>query len=450
MTIKLRPYESTAVDDLRRLFKKHRRLVAVAPTGSGKTVIAAALVKSFPRTRVLWIAHRVELLRQARTQLLLAGVPRVDIISGTEKAVTGAPVMVASIGMFRLRDVPDVGLIVVDEAHRIAAKSYLALLDACPRAKVLGLTATPWRLDGQGLGEVFDNMLSMAGYAELMADKYIARPITYGVPFAKALSMVTGVRSSYGDYDTTALGAAMMKHALVGDVVKECGRLAPGKPTLVFAVSRKHAKRLARRFKRAGRAVEYVDAYTPPEDRDATVARMRTGETDVVVNVDVFSEGIDCPPVKCIVMARPTRSLTRFLQYAGRASRPFEGKRPIVLDHAGNCYRHGLPDMEREWTLDGRLADENKDRGPLVRICVECEAMISISCKVCPECGAEQPRTEREITEERSALERLKKTEAQKKETLSRLWLVANERWPDEEGRGEAWVKAAARLLEVA
>lgn len=406
--IELRGYQERAAKALPRLLAKHGRVVAVSPTASGKTVIGAALIRKMRGKRVLWIAHRIELLRQAREKLIAAGIPERDvgILSGPDKHNEGARVLVASISMLAHRDVEPADLVVVDEAHRIAAKSYQAALDAMPSAWVLGLTATPWRLDGKPLEGVFDHMLVVAGQTELIVDGFIAKPITYGIPRDKARALVAGVRASGGDYESGALGRAMGKRRLMGDIVKECARLAPGERTIVFAVNREHGWALAQRFARVGRSVEYLDGETSMGDRAAILQRLAKGITEVVVNVDVLSEGIDVPAVKCIVLARPTRSLTRFLQYVGRAARPYKGKRPIVLDHAGNCWRHGLPDQEREWSLTRPERAHRTGDGP-VKQCPECEAMIPALARECPECGAEQPREEAELQEEQARLERM-------------------------------------------
>lgn len=449
--MRLRDYQARAVADLPARLNEHRRVVAVAPTGSGKTVIGAAYIKRSGASRVLWIAHRIELLRQAFDQLRAAGLAPEDvgILSGPDKRNLGARVLVAGIDSLRSRETPHADLIVVDEAHRIEAASYQAVLDARPDARVLGLTATPWRLDGKGLGETFADLFVMAGPTELIADGFIARPITYGVPREKARAMVAGVSSRGGDFAPGEAGAAMMRGTLMGDVVSECARLAPGQRTLVFAASREHGQALATRFKRAKRPTAYLDGETAQGVRDAIVGRLVSGETEIVVNVDVLTEGFDCPPVTCIAMARPTKSLTRFLQYVGRASRPFEERRPLILDHAGNTWRHNLPEAEREWTLDGRPKGSSGEAP--VKLCTMCDppTIIPAGAKTCPNCGHEQPLTEREIEEREEReieLERLRMQGEHLARAEAVLWRMAAEN-----GRGEEWVRGAlARVAEGA
>lgn len=434
--MKLRPYELKAVRELPGLLRKHKRVVAVGPTGSGKTVIAAHLVRRERPARVLFVAHRIELLRQAKKQLVASGIAARDvgILSGPEKENVGARVLVASIDMLREWELPKVSLAIVDEAHRIVAKSYRDLLDRLPGVPVLGLTATPWRLDGAPLGDVFARMHVFAEAVELIADKFIAGPIVYGVPEDKARKIVKGLASNGGEYNARQAERSAMRY-LLGDVVTERARLAPGARTLVFAATRKHGKALARRFKRAGVAAEYLDGETGTAEREAMVERLRSGETEVLVNVDVLSEGFDCPPVKCVALARPTRSLTRFLQQIGRASRRWGNKRPIILDHAGNCWRFGLPTTPREWSLDGRAAAIAARDAP-VRLCPECEAMVPVGCGECPECGATLPRSQREIDIERGKLEEMMARESERTAARKRIEEVARVR-----GASGDWVE---------
>jgi superfamily II DNA or RNA helicase len=406
-----RAYQARAVDGLLQLFLLVRRVLMVSPTGSGKTVAAAAYVRASKHKRVLWIAHRVELLRQARAELIAAGVPAKDIgiLSGVEKSNTKARYLLASVDMFRGRPVAALNpsLIVVDEAHRVAAQSYQDIIDAAPKAKVIGLTATPWRLDGKSLKDSFDDLIVMAGMGELIGLGHIAAPITYALPLAKARAIVSGLKSSRGDYAQGELGRRLSTKALVGDIVSNHQRLAKGWPTLLFAASRKHGQVLRARFRASGVSTGYVDGDSLPSERKKALAELRSGAIEVLVNVDVLSEGFDCPPVKCIVLARPTKSLTRYLQQCGRASRPYKGRRPIMLDHAGNCWRFDLPNIERDWSLDSDAKRETTGDAP-IKQCPECEAIISASCRTCPECGAELPIKEQEREVLEAELKRVK------------------------------------------
>jgi superfamily II DNA or RNA helicase len=441
--VKLRDYEARAVHVLPGLLTAKRRVLLVGPTGSGKTVVAAHVMLEMRGKRVLWLAHRWELIDQARNQLIASGVAESEIrvFTGIEKSgEDDAWITVASVDMFHRHEVPPFDLAVVDEAHRTVAASYQKILASNPKAMVLGLTATPWRLDGKGLGDVYAHLHVMAGPTELIVDGHIAQPRTYGIPKAKAREIVRGLASARGDFCTAPLAAAMMKRKLMGDVVEETERLAPGAPTLVFAVNREHGKALAIRFHRSGRSTAYLDGVTSNGERRRTLAGLSSGALDIIVNVDVLSEGFDCPPVKCIALARPTKSLTRFLQQVGRASRPFNGKKPVILDHAGNCWRFGLPESEREWSLNNEAHGAGE---PPMRHCGACGAMNPLKATECIECGAELPLTRFETSEIEEEKVRLRRLTVERSALGARVALIAKRR-----GAPPEWEERVIRALE--
>jgi DNA repair protein RadD len=443
--IETRRYQTRSVAACLKAFKRVQRVLLVGPTASGKTVTAVRLLKQLGRKRILWIAHRFELLEQAVAELVAAGVPETDIgiLSGTRKENTDARIIVASVQMFEHRSVeslaPDV--LVIDEAHRAEAKSYAAIIFAAPDALVLGLTATPWRLDGSPLSDTFAEMVVMSNQSELIADGHIAAPVTYGMPLDKARKIVSGLKTHRGDYAQAELGKKMMRGTLMGDIVSEVKRLAKGQPTIVFAANREHGQALAVRFDNAGFSCAYLDGDTAKDARRTMLAKLKARKVQVIVNVDVLSEGFDCPPVKCIALARPTKSLTRYLQQVGRGGRPYKGIRPIVLDHAGNVWRFGLPHADREWSLDAR---EKRGGGEApVKQCVNpnCGALIPIGCRQCPECTTLQPITTREREEAQAELQRIEATRAEQERRREILRKLAAMR-----GAGEDWVEKAMRL----
>jgi DNA repair protein RadD len=440
-----RPYQQKTAVVLRRWHASDdRSLLLVSPTGSGKSVMGAVdvrwLLRRQPHARVLWFAHRIELIKQAANELERLGLDDIGIWSGSVKSKPSARVLVASMAMFHVDKPPAADFIVVDEAHRVEAACYQTILRHLPNSKVLGLTATPWRLDGKGLGRTFDRMHVAATMTELIVDGYIARPLTYGVPKEKARQLVEGIPRTQGDYAVGRLAESMMRGTLMGNVVHECARLAPGQPTLVFAVNRQHGRELCSRFLAAGRPTEYLDGDTDALEREAIVGRLSTGQTQVVVNVDVLTEGFDCPPVKCIVMARPTRSLTRFLQFCGRAARPVGDNRAIIIDHAGNSWRFGLPEAEHEWSLSTSERGDPERSAP-VKLCCVCGAMIASGAHQCPECGTEQPVVEREMREQSATLQLLTPQELEASRRRAVLDRIAAIR-----GLSPAWVETAMTL----
>lgn len=441
--MKLHPFQERAVRDLRRLLKIHRRVVAVSPTGSGKTVIGSAVLGASSRKRVLWLAHRIELLRQARDSLVAAGIApeHVGILSGPEKVNTGARILVASVDMFRALPVPDVDLIVVDEAHHVTAQSYRDIIDARRNAQVLGLTATPERLDGAPLGDVFNHLHVVAETIELVADGHLLPSVVYGIPREKARELVRGASGGGKDYSPSKLEQAMKKRPLMADIVKERARLAPNEPTIVYAVTREHGRELARRFEKAGVPTAYVDANTPPVERHGILGpkgKLSRRQVHVVVNVGVLTEGFDCPPVSCIIVARPTKSLVLWRQMCGRGARKGgrRKQRYIVLDHAGNVWRHGFPDSPVEWSLEGREKPSSGDSP--VRRCEECGAINPLGATECSECGAVFPARDLDLKERQGELEKVRRARSEREAREKVLRKLAASR-----GLGEEWVENA-------
>lgn len=426
--------------------RKHRRVLAVSPPGSGKTVIGAALIRRMKGKRVLWLAHRIELLRQAR-RLIEMGLPARDvgILSGPEESNVDARILVASVNMFATRPVPKVDLIVVDEAHHNAAASYRDIVDAS-KAMVLGLTATPLRLDGKPLGDVFSHLYEVIDSKRLAAEGFLLRPVMYGMPRKKARDLVRGATGGRGkDFSPAKLEKSLKKRPLMADVVREYERIAPGERAIVYACTRKHGKALLARFKRAGHAAAYVDNATRPWRRKELLAdggQLARGDVRVVVNVGVITEGFDCPPVGCIIVARPTKSLALWMQMCGRGARPYANKtRFVVLDHAGNAWRFGFPDDHREWSLDG---SGESGEAP-VKLCSTpgCGAHMHIGVRVCPACEKAQPLEERELKERQVELEKLRRSEEERARWEQVVRNLAKER-----KLGDKWIAAA--LKEVA
>lgn len=447
----LRDYEREANLEIRRRLPIHSSVLAVGPTGCGKTVIAASVIENLSGARVLWLAHRVELLNQAALSLRDAGVPldQLGIYSGQGVANEKARVLVSSVDMYRgkkIENVPKFDLCVIDEAHRSLAASYLRILGQRPRAWVLGLTATPWRLDGQGLGDVYKDLFTIAEYDELAVQGWLVEPTIYGLPDDEARALVKGVKVTAGDYSVGVLGRKMMRLDLMGRVVEHWVHRGKGKKTIVFAVSRAHGMALHREFSKVGK-FDYLDGETPAAERDEMVGkdgRLARGEIDGVVNVDVLSEGFDCPNVKCIVSARPTHSLTRYRQQFGRGSRPDGDIEFVGIDHAGNHLRFGQPHERIEWSLDERQRKRSSVNSPPSRTCVnpKCQRVIAVGCSMCPHCGKEQPKPERLIIEHDVELQRLESNVERMNRQEQVLRRLA-ELKPELKGREEEWVQRA-------
>lgn len=366
--MKLRPYQIRALDELRERWRD--RPLLVAPTGAGKTTIAAAIAAgAIARGRsVLFVAHRRELLGQAQARLPW-GVSFRSVAS-------------------RKPPVPH-DVLIIDEAHRAAAKSYRDLVAAHPWPCVIGLTATPHRLDGQGLDDVFGCIIEVATVRELIDGGYLMRPRLFT---ARALPDLDGVKRRGRDYDPAALDDEM--RGLVADAVKSA-QGAP-KPCVIFASGVRHSKALVAAL---GPSWAHVDGSTPKGERDSILADLRAGRLDGVSNVEILTEGWDLPALRSCVLARPTLSLALYLQMVGRVLRVEPGKpAPIVFDHACNVVTHGPPDAEIVYTLDGKPM-RPKDAVPSISTCLDCYAMFPSGTPTCPQCGAERVSEPRKVRE---------------------------------------------------
>jgi DNA repair protein RadD len=389
----LRPYQSRAIESLRALRRAgHRRILLVAPTGSGKTVIFCAMIATAVGNglRVLVVAHRKEILDQFWGALrthhgIEAGVIRAD----DERAFSLAPVQLASVQTLTRRDLPPAELVIVDEAHRTPGESYRRVLEAYPKATIIGGTATPTRLDGSPLKEHFDSLCEVARYSELIASGALMAPVVYAPVHVPDLSRVKKIA---GDYHEGELEKVMVQPHVIGDVVAEWKEKAHGRSTVVFAVGVEHSKAITAAFLAAGVRAAHLDGTTSEDERLQVLLKLETGSLDVVSNVGVLCEGWDQPRVKCCVMARPTLSLTLYMQCVGRILRPFGDLPPIVLDHAGNTERHGLPHEDRVWTLDGKA---QRVKAFSHHICKQCFAYVEGN--PCPLCGYEAPVKHREV-----------------------------------------------------
>ncbi|NCC40579.1 MAG: DEAD/DEAH box helicase [Gammaproteobacteria bacterium] len=383
--IQFRDYQETAIDAARSLIGRGtKRIMINAPTGAGKTVIAAGIVQravSKGKT-VLFLAHRRELIDQTVNKLVDAGVLNFGVVmAGNRLNNASAPVQVASIQTLIRRELPPADLVIIDEAHRSASRSYISMLANYPRAVVLGLSATPERLDGKGLDDIFSDMIVVETVPNLIERGYLIKPDCYAGPTAD----LTGVRIKRGDYDEQQLAEAMDKPKLVGDIVATWTRLAKGRQTVAFASSVAHADHIAAEFRAAGVSAAMVSGETKKTEREAVIADWKAGHIQVVANAMIFTEGFDYPELEACILARPTKSVSLFLQCVGRIMRPAQGKADaMVLDHAGCCQMHGPPHIDRAWALEGMAAKRKKDKddGADLRECETCSMLYAPAPKL--------------------------------------------------------------------
>lgn len=396
MTFTLRDYQEDALSRLRASLARHHRSLLVMPTGSGKSALAAYMGRraADKGNRTWFIAHRSELLDQLSGSLWEQGVEHGRIQGGHAPSVL--PIQVASIQTIARRLVslsprpPD--LIVVDEAHRTAAPSYRKLLDAYPHARVVGLTATPRRTDGKGLGELYEDLVLGPTMPWLMERGYLCDYRIFG---AEQQIDLSSVRTRAGDYVREQAEEAVDKPAITGNCVQEYLRHARGKRAVVFCVGRSHAKHVRDAFREAGVPADEVDGETKTDDRKAAIRRFRSGESHVLTSVDLLIEGLDIPGIEVVIILRPTKSVIVHLQMLGRGLRPAAGKdHLLILDHVGNALRPelGLPDDEREWTLAGRTKKRRNTEIPTIPIvqCPRCYRVLR-SGSPCPDATPDCP-----------------------------------------------------------
>jgi DNA repair protein RadD len=344
----------------RRSYGAGRRAVLLQlQTGGGKTHIFTAIAESSFRKgrRVLVVVHRRELAWQASAKLALVGAPHGFIANGFP-ASPNELVQVGTIQTLtrRLKSLPQFDLIIFDEAHHIRAAQWVRLIQNQPTARLLGVTATPARLDGKGLGldagGFFDDLIIGPPTAWLI-DQGNLSAVKCFVPEQKL--DLSGVKTVAGDYKLDQLEATLLANArLTGDAVEDYRNRADHLPAVAYCATVKHAERVAAEFGDAGYRAQVVHGKTPKKLRDALIAGLANGEVEVLVSCDIINEGVDVPGISCVILLRPTKSLVLHRQQIGRGMRPAPGKSVLIVhDHAGNCLDHGLPEIDPVWTLDG-------------------------------------------------------------------------------------------------
>lgn len=376
-----------------------RKQLCVAPTGAGKTTIAALMIDGAVRKerRVWFVAHRKELILQCSRRLDGQGVDHGIVQADHPRRDPSKSVQVVSVHTVtrkgRLGRLPAPDLIFVDEAHRSLAESYVKVMDAYPEAAVVGLTATPWRLDGKPLGDRYDELVLVARPLELIEQGFLLAPRI----FAPDPPDLTSVRKSRGDFNNAQLADRMNQATVTGDIVRHYQQLvapSPNPTSVLFAVNVEHSRALVAKFREAGVAAEHLDAKTPPEERERILRDLASGELRVVCNCEILTEGWDLPSLGAVILARPTKSVALYLQMAGRGMRTHEGKESwLLLDHAGCVREHMPPQVDRDYSLTrpATVADEETG-GPAAVVCAGCKAVYAAVLGVCPECGLERPR----------------------------------------------------------
>lgn len=374
----LRPYQKQYLKELATAWDQgHKSVLINAPCGSGKTVLFAMFAKGAQDNgKTVWfLVHRKELLQQTIETFERFKIPLRTIHIG----------MVGTYAN-HLDEYPPPDLIVFDECHFSAASTWQKILTAFPDAYLIGLTATPARLDGKPLGVIYKKMISVISVRELIEQGYLS-DYRY---FAPSVADVSELPKRGSDFDPEKAAEILNSRAVFGDVIAHWRKYAEGKQTICYCTTRAHSRATAEAFREAGIEAVHFDGETPKRERERIVASFREGKIKVLCNVDLISVGFDCPDCECCILLRPTLSLALFIQQSMRCMRPKQGKTAIILDHVNNYTRFGLPDEPRDWSLTEKIKQREamNEAGMLkTRMCEKCFCTYSADLPACPYCG---------------------------------------------------------------
>lgn len=382
----LRPYQSKLLDECRAAYRAgYKAPCIVSPCGSGKSVIMAEMARSATAkgNPVLFLVHRQELCQQIFSTFVKWGVD-----------MQLCRIMMVQTASRRLEKLPKPGLIITDENHHSKASTYRKIYDYWPDVPRVGVTATPIRLNGSGLGDVNDKLIIGPSVKKLIEWGNLS-PFKY---YAPAVVDTSKLQIKRGEFVQTEIEGLFNDKAIYGDVITHYNRLSAGKQAICYCATIAQSKKMAFEFSKAGIPARHLDGDTPKAMRAHLIEDFRQGVIRILCNVDLISEGFDVPDCHTAILLRPTQSLALYIQQSMRCMRYKPGKTAIIIDHVGNVSRFGPPDMERVWSLEAKkkrpkAADAE---GIAIRQCPNCFYVYDRTKTACPNCGYKPAREERE------------------------------------------------------
>ncbi|MEK1362217.1 DEAD/DEAH box helicase family protein [Limosilactobacillus fermentum] len=391
---KLFDYQQELVDKARQsLAKGNHSVLLVSPAGSGKSVMIAEITRLAIEKggHVMFMVHRKELVNQI-----------VDTFLKDDIDLSHTTVMTVGKIKRRLGKLPTPTLIITDETHHSLAKTYQDIYNWYANVPRLGFSATPWRLSGKGLKDVYDDMIEGPNVQWLIDHSYLADFTMYGYNSGDDSQLK---KSSTGEYTGRSMDD-YAKTIIRGDVIKTWREKANGRKTIVYCHAVWFSKEVAQAFNDAGIKAAHVDSKTPSGERSKIMADFKAGKIMVLCNCDLISEGFNVPDCSCVVLLRPTESLVLYIQQSMRSMRFVPGKHAVIIDQVGNFKKFGTPDAPHTWTLEDRKKKKGNgggQSGPPVRTCEKCFAVIPGQSRSCPICGAKIEITKTDLDIDRDA-----------------------------------------------
>ncbi len=370
----LREYQQKAIEDILSSFNKNDSVMLQMPTGTGKTTVFAELIRIWIKEinigqRVLVIVHRKELVDQALARIKQFGNLAARIQSGYATELDKQ----VQVGMMQsLRNIKrlpkNLSLIIIDEAHHTPAKSYRDILKnyTDKNVKLLGVTATPCRTNGEGFKDLYQQLITSDSISTFIEKGYLAkiRHLAFAIPDLSKIK----INKMTKDYDEKGLELIVRDDKVIADLIESYIKHAENKKAIVFAVNKAHSKDIVKRFNEKNIPAAYIDADTDKEDRNRIVDEFKAGTYKVLCNVNIFTEGFDCPDIEVVMLARPTKSFSLYLQQVGRVMRPFPGKEHgLILDNASLWSEHGLVTKDMNWSLENGVIKEEIEKEKLIK-----------------------------------------------------------------------------------